>query len=295
MNPMKFKSKVDWWGWILVAFFMILPCVALYANLTMGESLLGLVLTFGLIDGLLILPIYFGTNYTFTDDFLHIRCGLVVNKKIPYENIILFRESRMATSSAALSLDRIEITYSKNTHKRSILISPERKQEFLSQLETRTEISQRANHEQSSRTLKILYSLSLLGTAIVLILVVVGLFSGSVTVELGDKGIYADSDFISGMKVPYEEISSLALRTDLDIGSRRFGVGSAKLMAGKFKNQEFGKYNLYSYTHTDVYVVVYYTGGVMVFNSETTEATEAVYQALKEAWEVSAASQGSLK
>jgi len=77
---------------------------------------------------------YFFTYYTFENSFLHIRCGLMINIKINYKNIVSVKDSKSLISSPALSMDRIEIKYYENSYHNFLIISPERKQEFIDTL-----------------------------------------------------------------------------------------------------------------------------------------------------------------
>jgi hypothetical protein len=52
-------------------------------------------------------------------------------------------------------------------------------------------------------------------------------------------------------------------------------------MAGTFKNNAFGSYKLYSYTKTDLYLVVYHSGGVLVFTVKRRIATRNAYDLLE--------------
>jgi len=121
----KFKSKIDWWVYIVVLFFTIL------AFLTVSQSLVVGILFIGI--DILIIYLMLTTNYTLTKTYLHINAGFIYNMKIPYTDIISFAESNDPQSSPALSLDRIEINYA-NKDFGAILISPREKKQFLALL-----------------------------------------------------------------------------------------------------------------------------------------------------------------
>lgn len=132
---MKFKSKIDLWVHLIVICFAEITLFVLYSCVTTNNKIgIIVVLLYSVLMILLICPIYFLTYYTFEESCLHIRCGLIVNIKINYNNIVSFKESKSIVSSPALSIDRLEIEYYENSRHNSILISPKRKQEFMDTL-----------------------------------------------------------------------------------------------------------------------------------------------------------------
>ncbi len=125
---MKFKSKIDWWFHLTVVFVVIMSVFPLYfyAKDKVTTALIVSVIMI-IADVLLILPIYFSTNYTLHDTFLHVRCGLI-NIKIAYNDINSISETEDSSASFGLSLDRISIVYK---NKSEVIISPKDKQEFI--------------------------------------------------------------------------------------------------------------------------------------------------------------------
>lgn len=71
------------------------------------------------------------TMYTIKDNKLLVRCGFFVNEAIKIESIKKVSETKNMISSAAASLDRLEILYNKFD---SILISPKEKMKFIEHL-----------------------------------------------------------------------------------------------------------------------------------------------------------------
>lgn len=78
--------------------------------------------------------IWLDTGYFFTDDALVVRCG-PAKWTIPYDRIEALAKTRNPLKSPALSLQRLEVFYGPGG--RSLLISPEREEEFLRILEER--------------------------------------------------------------------------------------------------------------------------------------------------------------
>ncbi|EHI97378.1 protein of unknown function DUF1200 [Clostridium sp. DL-VIII] len=130
---MKFKSKIDLWFHLVVILFIILTLWLFYSYVTNKISIIMLILFIAVLI-LIILPMYLFTYYVFEDSCIHIRCGLMVNIKIDYKDIVSLKKSKSLISSPALSMDRIEIKYYRNFQSDFIIISPERKQEFIDEL-----------------------------------------------------------------------------------------------------------------------------------------------------------------
>jgi hypothetical protein len=81
----------------------------------------------------LILPIFFNTNYTIREEHLYIRCGFFFYRDIDIHTIQKIKETNDLRSSPAPSLDRLELFYAKYD---SIMVSPKDKTGFISVLQT---------------------------------------------------------------------------------------------------------------------------------------------------------------
>jgi hypothetical protein len=71
------------------------------------------------------------TYYQIDKNNLRIKCGFFITKAIEINKIIRITVSKNPISSAALSLDRIEIVYNKSD---CIMISPKNKDGFLKEI-----------------------------------------------------------------------------------------------------------------------------------------------------------------
>jgi len=136
---MKYKSKIDWWFYLVVAVFILVPLLV-FINAVVFPSLSNSFLlligaVFAVLLILVILPMYFFTYYTLKDELLIVRGGFCCYKRIPYTSIEKITETRQPWSSAALSYDRIEILYSKGLG--VVYISPKDKKDFIEQLNKR--------------------------------------------------------------------------------------------------------------------------------------------------------------
>lgn len=117
-------------------------------------------------------------------------------------------------------------------------------------------------------------------TIVILLLVAIFfLYAGKVKATLTDSAITVKSTFVGGTIVPYDEITSLEYVRNFDIGTREVGMGTFKIQAGTYSN-DFGKYELYSYSKVKAFIIVHHSDGVLVFNQSTVEATKDMYDHL---------------
>lgn len=121
---------------------------------------------------------------------------------------------------------------------------------------------------------------SIISTIVILAVVGIVFFTGGVKVGTSDTDISISSS-LSKATISYGDITGLELRTQLEKGSRTFGVGTAGISSGSFKNTEFGPYKLYIYNAVSAFVVIHCSDEVTVFNMETIEHTQAMYSSLK--------------
>jgi len=134
MDPMTFRSKVDWWlgAVLLIAAALSGMAVAIVAVVESPLAALAvspiLLLSVGL-------PVWLlrATRYTFDAENLHVRCG-PFTWRIPLREVRSVTPTRNPLSSPALSLDRLRIDFGRM---KSIMISPEDKEGFLRELRKR--------------------------------------------------------------------------------------------------------------------------------------------------------------
>ncbi|WP_455436214.1 hypothetical protein [Hungatella hathewayi] len=87
----------------------------------------------------------------------------------------------------------------------------------------------------------------------------------------GDNG----SVFIS-----MEDILSVELLNNLDIGICISGESGDNVNMGKFQNEIYGEYLLYAYKEAGSYIAVHYGEDVLVFNNRSRKITEKTYEEL---------------
>lgn len=129
-----YRSKVDWWLGLLLGGtvgYMVVLAVTPVVN---GEGVQWTITISSLFMLLIILPL-FAVKYVLYSDHLFVSCGIYGKIRIPYNAITSMKETHNPLSSAALSLDRIQIDYVENGYHQMVLISPVRKKEFMKKVE----------------------------------------------------------------------------------------------------------------------------------------------------------------
>jgi len=129
----------------------------------------------------------------------------------------------------------------------------------------------------TSRGMKILAAVML---ALIAVLVVTVLFTGDVEIEFGAESFTVDADFWSPMTVAYTEIRDIEYRDSFDAGIRMFGLGSARLLAGAFENEEFGSYTLYAYTACNAVTVIEIDERTLVISGRDAAETRGIYETI---------------
>ena len=129
---LRYRTKVDRWLVVVLAGGVAIPIViGLVAYLRIGPTLAAwLPLSIALLMIAIICVVAVPTRYEVMPDCLRIRSGLL-RWEVPLAQIVSIRSTSNPLGSPAWSLDRLEVTWLKSGNVRSILISPERAQEFL--------------------------------------------------------------------------------------------------------------------------------------------------------------------
>ena len=122
--------------------------------------------------------------------------------------------------------------------------------------------------------------ISLITSAIILVVVFLFIGSGSIDASMDDERLHVDGP-MANKYLYYENIVSVELRNDVDLGSRTGGFGGTKILSGNFNNNEFGDYILACYKDIRTYIVVEPTEGkTVVFNRSSIEETADFYNEL---------------
>lgn len=117
---------------------------------------------------------------------------------------------------------------------------------------------------------------------LVLVVVCVLMFTGSIEVVFADTGFQIVASYADDLSVSYESVDAIEYRQDFEIGTREFGFGSPRLSTGTFQNEEFGRYTLYAYTQGEDAVVLRHNEKVLVIVGKTVEQTKEIYDSLLE-------------
>ena len=129
-----YRTKIDWWLGILLGGTMVLMLYIVIVPLIHGEGIqLGMTIV-SVITLLIVLPLFF-IKYTFYSTHLLISCGIYGKERVEYHLIRQMKETKNPISSAAMSLDRLQIDYMEKGYHQTVLISPVRKKEFIEKLE----------------------------------------------------------------------------------------------------------------------------------------------------------------
>ena len=114
----------------------------------------------------------------------------------------------------------------------------------------------------------------------VVVVVAVMMVSGHVSASMDDDGLEIDATMMHE-DIPFDEISRVELRDDVDYGTRTGGFGGMDISSGNFRNDEFGDYRLAIHNGVGLCIVVHATDGdVVVFNLADREYTESFYHDL---------------
>ena len=117
-------------------------------------------------------------------------------------------------------------------------------------------------------------------SALLVIVLAVLLFTGSITFDLGEDAMTVDATFWSPITLEYTSIESIQLIQGKVPGHRDWGYGSPRLLLGGFSSQELGVYTRYTYTAAESHILISAAGNTLVLADKTPEATQALYEAI---------------
>lgn len=132
---MRHYSKKDRWLVVFVVAAILLPFAIAAVGLARGlpefalQMLIAGIVTLGIVL-LLTYPLF----YEITPTELKVRCGLLINKRIPLSAIESIVPSRRRASAPTWSLDRLRVAYKIDGDEHEILISPKERTRFLQEL-----------------------------------------------------------------------------------------------------------------------------------------------------------------
>lgn len=122
---------------------------------------------------------------------------------------------------------------------------------------------------------------ALLAAAVIVLAVAVLLFTGSVKVSFLDTAMQVDVTYYGSTTISYDDITDAELRSENVPGSRTWGLGSFRLLAGLFENEEFGSYTRMTYYNPQSAIVLKTdTGKTYVLSGKDPAETAAIYRQL---------------
>ncbi|MBQ7521596.1 MAG: SdpI family protein [Clostridia bacterium] len=109
------------------------------------------------------------------------------------------------------------------------------------------------------------------------------MFSGEVNVEYGETSFTVHSTYWSDVSVDYSQIDNIEYKNSSHSGSKTMAFNSAKLLLGKFHNEEYGTYQRYSYRKSlSEVVLTQKNGSILVLSGDSETNTEEIFRQLKE-------------
>ncbi|MCL2317613.1 MAG: PH domain-containing protein [Methanomassiliicoccaceae archaeon] len=128
---------------------------------------------------------------------------------------------------------------------------------------------------------ELIYILLVVMTVLTVILLVIALMTRKTVAKLEYDGLDVRGALMHA-KIPYGDIGSIEVRDRFDYGIRVGGYADLRRLGGKFRNKEFGTYDLSALITVKEYIVVHKIDGkVLVFNLETVEETLEFFEKLK--------------
>ena len=129
---------------------------------------------------------------------------------------------------------------------------------------------------------KVNKSVAAIGAAI-LVFVAVMLFTGSVKYQFLDTAMQVDVTYYGSTTISYDDITDAELRSENVPGSRTWGLGSFRLLAGLFENEEFGSYTRMTYYRPGSAIVLKTVKGqTYVLSGKDPQQTQALYRQILE-------------
>lgn len=139
---MRYKSKVDWWYYIIVLLFSYCTFFVCYNYSTTQNHREPpfIVILFLLCEFLFLLPNLIFTYYIFEEECMFIRSGYLSCRCIYYKDIVKIKDAKSMFSPGGLALERIEIVYKYKDSINTVLISPKEKEKVKQELKEKVKL-----------------------------------------------------------------------------------------------------------------------------------------------------------
>ena len=117
---------------------------------------------------------------------------------------------------------------------------------------------------------------------VLLAFVAVMMFTGDIEFTCEKEALVIEADYWGDMTVAYDSIKSVEYLENDVIGSRTSGYGSARLLMGTFRNEEYGYYTRYSYTKCDSGIAIDMGKSMLIISGKDVDNTEKLYQEIRD-------------
>jgi len=118
-------------------------------------------------------------------------------------------------------------------------------------------------------------------TAVIMIIMAESMIGKKVTAKMEYDGILLSGPMFL-FKLPFDEMNKLEIRDSIDRGMRFGGYSGSKKVTGKYKNDEFGLYDINVDLRANKFIVLRrITGVYLVFSLSTEQETIAFYNELR--------------
>lgn len=116
--------------------------------------------------------------------------------------------------------------------------------------------------------------------SVIFIIVAILMFTGDISTTLNEDSFTIKATYWSDITLKYNDIDSIEYYDEGVDGERISGVGSARLLLGKFRNNEFGVYTRYTYNKDVPCIVLKVDNEIIVLSAQTEQEVEELYNRL---------------
>ena len=109
---------------------------------------------------------------------------------------------------------------------------------------------------KKNKKLKKYYIISGIIVCVILAVLMFIMFTGEVEISYDEDGFTVDSMYTQPYTVKYSDIGGTYFSEEYIDGHKVFGFNSAKLMMGTFENDRYGKYQRFTYTGNNGFVII---------------------------------------
>lgn len=134
-----YRAHVDWWLGLILGGTLLMEFGIWIQNVIEKGKMDWFMFGVAVVCAVLVLPMFF-IQYILYPDYILVSMPVYGKVRIPYKGIVNMKETHNPLSSAAPSLDRIQIDYVVNGRHDMILISPSRKKKFIEKVEEKRRI-----------------------------------------------------------------------------------------------------------------------------------------------------------